>query len=402
MSLFFADISEDTEITWELALRVLNDPEENLSKLPNHGYVLFFLNLLNSIFRGDSFTLNYDNLDNPIKSFKKKNFLEKSVTPDSLLSLINENKNKSRLILNTSGTTGQPKKITHELESLIKSVKSNSKHQNDVWGLAYNPTHMAGLQVFFQALFNKNPLIRLFDLSRKQIHDSISRYSVTHISATPTYFRMILDRNRSFESVKRITTGGEGCDMALVESLKDMFPNAEFRNIYASTEAGTLFESNSDLFEVKEQSKDKVKIEDGELFIHQDLLAKSMKNNDKFDLWYATGDLVEVVVENPVKFRFIGRKNEMINVGGYKVNPEKVESALNRLEGVSGSRVYSKENRLIGKVVCADVELSDSKVTEKELRGSLQNYLYEYEIPRFYTFVKEIEKTKTGKLKRNV
>lgn len=401
MSLFFADISKKTEITWELAIRVLNDPEKNFSKLPNHDYLLFFLNLLNSILQGDSFALNYDSLDNPNKVFKNKKILKNSVASDTLLNLIFENKNKSRLILNTSGTTGQPKKITHDLDSLIRNVRTGQNYKNDVWGLAYNPTHMAGLQVFFQALFNKNSLIRLFNLPRNQVYESINKYNITHISATPTYFRMILNSDRVFKSVKRVTTGGEGCDMYLVESLKKMFPNAEFRNIYASTEAGTLFQSNSDVFIIKEQIRSKVKIKNGELFIHQDLLAKSMKKDKTSKFWYATGDLVEVISEEPLKFRFRGRKNEMINVGGYKVNPEKVEFAINRIEGVNSSRVFSKENKLIGKIVCADVALSNNEITEKHIRTSLQEYLQDYEIPRFYNFVKEIEKTNTGKLKRN-
>lgn len=402
MSLFFFDISENTEITWELVYKVLNDPERNLKQLPDHNYVFYFLNLLNSLIRGDSFTLNNNSLDKPIRYFRGKKFIQEPITHNNLLKLIIDNKIESKLVLSTSGTTGQPKTIIHELDSLIRRVRVSPKHQEDVWGLAYNPTHMAGLQVFFQSLFNKNSLIRLFGLSRNQIHDSISKYNITHISATPTYFRMLLDRNKSFESVKRITSGGEGCDLSLVESLKEMFPNAEFRNIYASTEAGSLFESNSDVFEVKEKFLDMIKIENGELLIHEDLLAKSMKTNSDSDFWYSTGDLVEIVDDKAFKFKFIGRKNEMINVGGYKVNPEKVETVINKVKGVNGSRVYSKENKLIGKIVCADVELSDPKVTEKQIRKVLQAGLQYYEIPRFYNFVKEIKKTKTGKLKRNV
>ena len=72
-------------------------------------------------------------------------------------------------------------------------------------------------------------------------------------------------------------------------------------NVYASTEAGTLFASRGDEFTIETEIQASIAIQNGELLIHKDLLAKS----DVFDLngeWYHSGDLVEVI-NNLLKIR---------------------------------------------------------------------------------------------------
>lgn len=51
---------------------------------------------------------------------------------------------------------------------------------------------MAGLQVFFQAFANKNALINVFNKNRVEVYELLSEYHVTHISATPTFYRLLL------------------------------------------------------------------------------------------------------------------------------------------------------------------------------------------------------------------
>lgn len=58
----------------------------------------------------------------------------------------------SEITIFTSGTTGQPKQVRHTIQTLTRSVRIGTGYQGQVWGFAYNPTHMAGLQVFFKLL----------------------------------------------------------------------------------------------------------------------------------------------------------------------------------------------------------------------------------------------------------
>ena len=85
-------------------------------------------------------------------------------------------KSQSTLTLFTSGTTGQPKKIKHSLQNLLRNIKINENQKNLVWGFAYNPTHMAGLQVFLQAIVNGNSLVNVFNNSRVEIFEKIKKY----------------------------------------------------------------------------------------------------------------------------------------------------------------------------------------------------------------------------------
>jgi acyl-coenzyme A synthetase/AMP-(fatty) acid ligase len=303
-----------------------------------------------------------------------------------------------RMTLFTSGTTGIPKKITHTFASITKSVKMSLNHKNDVWGFAYNPTHMAGTQVFFQAFLNRNPIINVFNKSHDEIYSAIRTYKITHLSATPTFYRLLLKKGIHFESVKQVSSGGEKFEESLKQKLSDFFPNASVKNIYASTEAGSLFAAIGDAFRIPEKLKKFIKIQANEILIHESILGTS----DGFkiiDGWYYSGDIVEIIEEHPeIKFRFLHRKNEMINVGGYKVNPQEVESEILKIQSVSGVRVFGKKNSVLGNILCAEVV--SENVSEKDIKIHLSSILQPYKIPRIIDFVEQLEITRTGKLKR--
>lgn len=301
------------------------------------------------------------------------------------------------ITLFTSGTTGLPKKVTHSFQSISRFVKTSENKKENIWGFAYNPTHMAGLQVFFQALLNGNQIVRLFGLSKEQIFESIKQFKITNISATPTFYRLLLPAPNSFTSVEHITSGGEKFDEKTGEKLKKVFPNAKFTNIYASTEAGTLFSTVGNKFSVKPEITSFVKIENNELLIHQSLLGKADFCSSE---WYCTGDMVEIISESPLCFQFVSRKNEMINVGGYKVNPEEVEETIRKITGIQDARVYAKNNSVLGNIICCEIVKTTEEINELYVRSFLQSKLQEFKIPRFISFTDKISTTRTGKIKR--
>jgi len=303
-----------------------------------------------------------------------------------------------QMTLLTSGTTGVPKKITHSIQSLTKAVKIFDTKKADIWGFAYNPAHMAGLQVFWQAFLNQNPMINVFRKSADQVKEEIQKYKITHISATPTFYRLIWDKNEQFPSVRHISSGGERFPSDLKVKLLQMFPNARIRNIYASTEAGSLFAADGEYFHIPERLQTRVRIEGDELLIHKEIIGSS----DDFQCtgdWYHTGDIVEAEMrDSGVFFKFLHRKNEMINVGGSKVNPLEIEQELCRINGIKNAKVYGKDNSVTGKILCADV--SGKNINEKEIRKILSDRLNPVNIPRIIQFVDKIEQTRTGKLQR--
>lgn len=309
---------------------------------------------------------------------------------------------KSEITIFTSGTTGQPKKVVHSIGTLTRSVRKADKYKGQNWLFAYNPTHMAGLQVFFQAFSNENTLINVFNKNRTFIFNAIEKYNATHISATPTFYRLLLPADREFNSVQRVTLGGEKSSSELYTNIQKLFPNAKLNNIYASTEAGSLFAAKGENFQIPESIKDKFIIsEENELLIHKSLLGKS----DSFTYsgeYYNTNDIVEWVDKEKGLFRFISRKNELINVGGYKVNPNEVEETMYQIPEIEQVVVYGKSNSVLGNILCADICLhKGATLTEVQIRQYLTGKLQDFKIPRRVKFVDSFKLTRTGKIKRS-
>lgn len=310
-------------------------------------------------------------------------------------------KSSSQITIFTSGTTGQPKKVVHSISTLTRSVRLGDKYKGQIWAYAYNPTHMAGLQVFFQTFENLNTLVNVFNKPRVYVYEEIAAKQITHISATPTFYRLLLPFEKEFPSVVRVTLGGEKSDQHLYDSIAKIFPNAKINNVYASTEAGSLFAAKGDCFQIPESIRDKFKVEDDELLIHKSLLGSSESFQYSGD-YYHSGDLIEWVNKEAGLFKFKSRKNELINVGGYKVNPGEVENVILAIEGVQNAFVYGKANSILGNVLCADVKLeAGSELTELDIKKVLSSQLQDFKIPRRIKFVDEISLTRTGKLKRS-
>lgn len=321
---------------------------------------------------------------------------------EEVLRLIETYGKNWQVTLYTSGTTGRPKRVSHNLETLTRGVKTGERFKNNIWAFAYNPTHFAGLQVFFQAFYNENPMIYVFEMNRKKIEETLRKFKVTNISATPTYYRSIIPYFKNqVTSIERITMGGEKFDEDLERELLRIFPNAKIRNVYASTEAGSLFAAEGDIFKINPEMADKIKIsDDNELLIHKSLLGYS--HDLQLDgEWYRTGDVVEKIDKN--HFRFFARKTEMINIGGYKVNPHEVENEIKKIDGVIDAVVKARKNKVTGNILMADIKVKDGtdvENKEKEIITILSEKLQNWKVPRILNFVEEIETTKTSKKMR--
>ena len=400
---FFVDKSKNVEITYNYLLDFLNKSDEFVPCYRNSNIGEFLLNLIKALVSdndvilvdSDISTEEVDRSEIDKEFFKTKKV---KIQCRNIFEIIEKVKNsKSEVTLFTSGTTGTPKKIVHSIQSLTRNTKTDERFAENVWAYCYNPTHMAGIQVFFQAFFNQNPLIYLFSQKREEIFAEFEKYQITNISATPTFYRLLLPFEKEFKSIKKVTFGGEKTDEKLIEKMKHLFPNAKFYNIYASTEVGSLFTSNGEFFSIPQLLSDKIKILENELLIHKSLLAKNLE--DKED-WYSTGDLVQIISENPVSFKFNGRKSEMINSGGYKINPKEVEETISQLAEIKYAKVFAKKNSVLGNIVCAEILFDDNcSLTEEQIRTHLKSKLQEFKIPRIYKIIDKIEMTNNGKLK---
>ncbi len=306
-----------------------------------------------------------------------------------------------RLGLYTSGSTGLPKRVEHALGSLARAVRVSPRHADDVWGLAYSPTHVAGVQVWLQALANGNTLVDLTPVGADAALDAIERQGVTHLSATPTYYRLLLATRRVLPGVRSVSLGGELSDAGLHRRLGEMFPAARLHNIYASTEAGTLLESDGEVFTLPAHLAGRLQVQGGRLHVHRSLLGQFNGSASSPEAeWYDTGDSVEIVDENPLRFRFAARLREWINVGGSKVNPHEVELVLKEHPAVADARAFGRPNPVLGQLLCAEVVARAPVPTEAELRAFAAARLQPFKVPRMVHFVTEFATTRTGKARR--
>lgn len=405
MAIFFVD--NENVYTYQDLFNSLNKSNEYYPFFKSNDIFKYLVNFIKALISNQSITLldadvnltEIDNVnDNDINvpaSYDVKKWNDISEVINAL------QMSSSEIAIFTSGTTGQPKKVVHTVSTLTRAVRQGDKYKNQVWAYAYNPTHMAGLQVFFQAFINQNSLINVFNKTRSEIYRLIENYNITHISATPTFYRLLLPFDKVYPSVSRITFGGEKSDKKLYSSISQIFPAAKINNVYASTEAGSLFAAQGDCFQIPANILDKISVVDNELLIHKSLLGQS----DSFEFdgeYYHSGDLIEWVDQEQGLFRFKSRKNELINVGGYKVNPGEVEEILLNIGEIRHVLVYGKANSVLGNILCADIQLKEgSLLTELEIKKTLQNKLQDFKIPRRIRFVDKMTLTRTGKLKRS-
>lgn len=400
--IFFAN--NNLEISWnELLLNLSKKKKYRIFAHYKNTY-LYFEHIILSLLIDKPVVL----LDSDFTNAEINNLLENSsyineeieISPPKIISkndLIEfvkfSNFSEWSITLFTSGTTGIPKKVIHSFKAITRNVKLSENHSNDIWGFAYNPTHMAGTQVFFQAFLNGNTIVELFNLTTEEISKLIKKYNVTHISATPTFYNLNFDESNIYKSVLNITLGGEIANKLIYQKVKKIFPNAKITNIYALTEAGSLLNSHNDEFQITDTNL--FKIENNILFIHKSVLGNFEINDE----WYNTGDVVEIVKKNPLTIKFVSREKELINVGGLKVNPYEVENALKQIDGIREAVVYAKKNSVLGNIICADV-IVDKEMTEQIIREKLSKYLQEFKIPRIINFVNEIKLNRASKLQR--
>jgi acyl-CoA synthetase (AMP-forming)/AMP-acid ligase II len=103
------------------------------------------------------------------------------------------------------------------------------------------------------------------------------------------------------------------------------------------------------------------KIVDGLLWIRSDCAMFGYLNAaSPFDAdgWFNTQDMVET---EDGYLKVLGRRSEIINVGGEKVYPNEVENTLLAAENVRDVTVSGKSNAITGQVVVARVSLIDTE-----------------------------------------
>jgi acyl-coenzyme A synthetase/AMP-(fatty) acid ligase len=316
-------------------------------------------------------------------------------------------------VLTTSGTTGAPKLVPHLLAGLIRSVRLDRiAEEGTVWGLLYDYTRFAGLQVVLQSLLSGACLAvpeRTAGLGDRIRF--LAAAGVTHLSATPTLWRKILmTAEHRLLQLKQVTLGGEIADAAILAALARAFPGARVSHIFASTEAGVGFSVTDGRAGFPVSYLDTppsgigLAVRDGRLFIRNSLAASTYLDGAPLseEGWVDTGDMVEF---EGGRVQFRGRASGVINVGGDKVAPAVVEAAVLAHPAVRLARIHARPNPITGALVAADIVPDPATPDLPALKADLTRFLAarlpRHMVPALIRFVEDLDVNPAGKIRRS-
>jgi acyl-coenzyme A synthetase/AMP-(fatty) acid ligase len=317
----------------------------------------------------------------------------------------------SEWVLFTSGTTGDPKMVSHSLAALTGAIAAAAPTGDVVWGTFYDIRRYGGLQILLRALLGHAALV-LSDTQEPaaDLLARLGREGVTHLTGTPSHWRRALMSPAVAQIAPRyVRLSGEIADQAVLDALKKQFPRAAIGHAYASTEAGVGFEVADGLEGfpasfVGRPGPVEMKVVDGALHVRSDRTAGDYVGGRealKRDGFIDTGDMVE---QRGERFYFMGRRGGIINVGGLKINPEEVEAVINRHPQVRMSRVAGRKNPITGAIVIAEVvandPANDNKAFKDEILSLCREHLPAFKVPATLRFVPSLELTAGGKLAR--
>ena len=313
-------------------------------------------------------------------------------------------------LMMTSGTTGAPKVIQHDVGTLTRTLSASSS-SNFRWILTYAPSRFAGLQVVLHALISQQELVVPTSSKTDSLVATMADQGVTAASATPSMWRQILMSPRIGQvKLHQVTLGGEIADNRILSLLSKQFPTARITHIYASTEAGVGF-SVSDGEEgfpaswlEKEHRGVTMRISaNGHLMVRHAKHAQGQEIESRLDSEGFLDTLDRVSLAND-RVLFQGRATGAINVGGTKVHPEAVERVLRLAPGVLDARVFPKKSSILGELVAAQVvavgvEQDDSAFCKRVLEFC-REHLARHQIPTTVELVDQIPLSKSGKIDR--
>lgn len=300
-----------------------------------------------------------------------------------------QKRNHPGLVLFTSGSSGKPKGALHDFSKLLSKFEMKRKALRTVNFLLFD--HWGGLNTLFHVLSNGGTVVILENRTPDYVCKLIEDYKVELLPASPTFLNMMV-MSRAYErndlsSLKVISYGAEPMPEVLLQHLARIFPDLKLQQTYGLIELGVMrsqSEGNGSLWVKIGGEGYQTRVVDNMLQIKSDSAMIGYLNAESpftEDGWFMTGDAVEMKGEY---FKILGRKSELINVGGEKVFPQEVENVILEDPNVSDVLVYAEDNRLTGKIVCAKVKYDTDEPKQeiiKRIKTHCRAKLQSFKVP---------------------
>jgi benzoate-CoA ligase family protein len=332
----------------------------------------------------------------------------------------------------TSGTTGRPKLAMHRHADVRTTFEG---YASEVLDLQPDDRHLSVAPMFHAYGFGNSLTFPLAAGAQAVLEPTrpptpaliaglIERHSPTLFFAVPTFYAALLASgipDTSFAPVRQAVSAGEALPAELFARFRDRF-GVEILDGIGSTEMTHIFISNRRGGAVPGASGmpvrgHKVRLVDdegsavgidapGQLWVSGHAAAtgywcRSDETRRTFvGDWVATGDLYSADADGV--YRHLGRRDDMLKVGGEWVSPTEVESVLLGHESVAEVAVIGTlDADGLTRVVAFVVARPGTELHHEELDARCRAELAGYKRPKRFFPADTLPKTATGKVIRS-
>jgi acyl-CoA synthetase (AMP-forming)/AMP-acid ligase II len=324
----------------------------------------------------------------------------------------------------TSGTTGAPKRIELGFEHLDRVLlgakyyerdKAESLRLRSGVAIVNSPlVHLGGVFRTLQCVNDGRAFCLLERFGVEGWTDAVRRHRPATASLVPAALRMVLDADldrRELSSIRSVVCGTAPLDPDDADAFFERYGIPVLVS-YAATEfgggvAGWNLADHREFWATKRGSVGRahpgcelrvVDESDGSVLgaDQQGLLEVKAAQLGGRE-WVRTTDIARIDSDGFVWI--LGRADQAILRGGFKVLPDVVQRALERHPDVRGASVRGRADARLGAVPVAAVELrAGAATTEAALLEHAAGLLAPYEIPVEIQVLKELPRTDSGKV----
>ena len=326
----------------------------------------------------------------------------------------------------TSGTTGPPKRIDLTYQT-FERVLVGAKHyeSNRDTGLTLRTgvavvnaplAHVGGLFRVLQCVTDGRPFALLERFTVEGWVDAVRRHRPKTASLVPTALRMVLEADvdpADIASLRSVVSGTAPLDPADADAFTARY-GVPVLISYGATEfgggvAGWNIADHREFWSTKRGSVGRahagcelriVDPDSGATLApdEEGILEVKARQFGDGSGWVRTTDLARVDADG---FLFVvGRADQAIIRGGFKVRPDDIRAVLERHPAVRGAAVVGRPDRRLGAVPVAAVELRDGAdpVTPDDLLTHAASSLARYELPTEILIVDALPRTDSAKV----
>ncbi len=276
------------------------------------------------------------------------------------------------------------------MEAMLQKFRVRRKSLRTVTFLLYD--HIGGVNTLFHTLSNSGCVITLTERTPDSVLAAVERHKVQLLPTSPTFMNLVLlseaYKKHDLSSLELVSYGTEPMPEATLQRFHEALPHVQLLQTYGLSEVGILrskSKSSASLWVKLGGEGFDVRVVGGMLEVKaRSSMLGYLNAPSPFteDGWLKTGDAVEVDGEY---FRILGRKSELINVGGEKVYPAEVEGVLQLMDGVGDVIVRGEPNAITGQMVTAEVKVTTGESVQefrKRMRAFCKNRLALFKIPQ--------------------